>query len=666
MGGEVESVKTQSSGATGEWRDEERGGCARSYQMTLCRLIALVSLLSSWAAAEVTGKVLLAHYMPWYATKEVSGEWGWHWTMGHFDPDQKKWDDQREIASHDYPLIGPYDSGDAAALECQVLLMKLAGLDGVIIDWYGTNGIHDHATNHQNTQKLIPWLKRAGLKFAICYEDQAVKSLKDGAEVLQAEKDLRWAEEFFFNDAAYVKSEGRPVLLVFGPQHLKWAFDLKSKPLVFGLPHLAKANGLDGVFAWPPVSGGKTISPSDWKEELELVYDGDERCIATVFPGFKDIYKQAGVRESYGGIAAREGQTFAESLEMAMKSRASMIQIATWNDFGEGTVIEPTRGNGYRYLEALPRCGNKADLRLPVMLYQLRKRGGEAKVLDQAAELLFASRNREAEAVLAKVSRELGKQLIDSNYHLTTELLYREEKGITAAQNQRCRLDVYAPATKRPYSTVIWFHGGGLTNGERVVPLPLRNQGIAVVAVNYRLSPEVKSPVFIEDAAAAIAWTFKHIAEFGGDPERVFVSGHSAGAYLSLMCGLDKKWLAKHEVDADRIAGLIPMSPQVITHFTIREERGIEETQPIVDEFGPLFHVRREAPPIRLITGDREKELMGRYEECAYFWRMMKLAGHDHTTLHEMDGFDHGKMPEPSFPLLLKFVEDKSGASVKQ
>jgi hypothetical protein len=53
--------------------------------------------------------------MPWYATKDVSGEWGWHWTMGHFDPDQKKWDDQREIASHDYPLIGPYDSGDDQA-----------------------------------------------------------------------------------------------------------------------------------------------------------------------------------------------------------------------------------------------------------------------------------------------------------------------------------------------------------------------------------------------------------------------------------------------------------------------------------------------------------------------------------------------------------------------
>jgi acetyl esterase/lipase len=168
----------------------------------------------------------------------------------------------------------------------------------------------------------------------------------------------------------------------------------------------------------------------------------------------------------------------------------------------------------------------------------------------------------------------------------------------------------------------------------------------------------VKSPVFIEDAAAAIAWTFKHIADFGGDPQRIFVSGHSAGAYLTLMCGLDKKWLAKHGVNADDLAGLIPLSPQVITHFTIRDERDIEETQPIIDDLAPLFHVRKDAPPILLVTGDRERELMGRYEECAYFWRMMKLTGHKDTMLHELDGFDHGKMPEPAFPLLLKFVEE--------
>jgi acetyl esterase/lipase len=617
-------------------------------------LFALCPLLSAFSAEPQ----LLAHYMPWYATKDVSGAWGWHWTMNHFDPEQKKWDDQRKIASHDYPLIGPYDSGDDHALECHALLMKIAGLDGVVIDWYGTSDLNDHAMNHHNTQKFIPWLKNAGLSFAVCYEDQAVKTLKNGEDVKQAAKDLQWAEEHFFTDASYVRQDGRPVLLVFGPQHVKWKFDLSSKPLVFGLPHLVKPNGLDGAFAWPPVTGGKSLSPEQWKKELGLIYSEKPPFIATAFPGFKDIYKQAGVHDSYGSIASRAGLTLSESLAQALESKAPLIQIATWNDYGEGTMIEPTRNNGFRHLAKLPRCGNPADLRLPVMLYQLRKRGGDAAKLDEAATLMLASRFTEAEAILASVSRELGKQVIDGSYHLTTELLYREEKGITAEQNQRCRLDVYAPATKKPFSTVIWFHGGGLTQGERSIPLPLRNQGIAVVTTNYRLSPGVKSPVFIEDAAAAIAWTFKHIADFGGDPQRIFVSGHSAGAYLSLMCGLDKKWLAEHGVNADDLAGLIPLSPQVITHFTIRDERDIAETQPIIDDLAPLFHVRKDAPPILLVTGDREKELMGRYEECAYFWRMMKLTGHQDTTFHELDGFDHGKMPEPAFPLLVKFVEN--------
>lgn len=77
------------------------------------------------------------------------------------------------------------------------------------------------------------------------------------------------------------------------------------------------------------------------------------------------------------------------------------------------------------------------------------------------------------------------------------------------------------------------------------------------------------------------------------------------------MCGLDKRWLAKLGVDADDLAGLIPLSPQVITHFTIRDERGIEETQPIIDDLAPLFHVRKDAPPILLVTGDREKGTHG-------------------------------------------------------
>ena len=80
---------------------------------------------------------ILAHYMPWYEAKPYSPHWGWHWTMGAFDPDGKR-RGKPAIASHYRPLIGPYDSGDPDVIEYHALLMKLAGIDGVILDWYGT------------------------------------------------------------------------------------------------------------------------------------------------------------------------------------------------------------------------------------------------------------------------------------------------------------------------------------------------------------------------------------------------------------------------------------------------------------------------------------------------------------------------------------------------
>jgi acetyl esterase/lipase len=220
---------------------------------------------------------------------------------------------------------------------------------------------------------------------------------------------------------------------------------------------------------------------------------------------------------------------------------------------------------------------------------------------------------------------------------------------------ERCVLDIYYPANVKSFSTIVWFHGGGLTGGNKEFPKELMEKGVAIVAVNYRLNPKVKAPKYIEDAAAAVAWVFNNIEKFGGDSSLILVSGHSAGGYLASMVGLDKRWLQVHDIDANRIAGLIPFSGHTITHFTVREERGIPGTQPIVDELAPLFHVRADAPPLLLITGDRELELLGRYEENAYLMRMMKVAGHAQTKLYELDGYGHG-MTEPAFPLLLNEV----------
>ncbi len=220
---------------------------------------------------------------------------------------------------------------------------------------------------------------------------------------------------------------------------------------------------------------------------------------------------------------------------------------------------------------------------------------------------------------------------------------------------ERCVLDMYYPTEVEGFPTIVWFHGGGLRSGNKEIPEALKNQGVCVVGVNYRLFPKVKAPTYIEDAAAAVAWVFHHIEDYGGDPSLIFVSGHSAGGYLTSMVGLDTSWLEVHGVDANEIAGLIPFSGHTITHFTVREERGIPGTQAIVDSLAPLFHVRDDAPPLLLITGDREMEMLGRYEENAFLMRMMKVVGHEETRLYEMDGYGHN-MLLPAFPLLLNEV----------
>ena len=104
---------------------------------------------------------------------------------------------------------------------------------------------------------------------------------------------------------------------------------------------------------------------------------------------------------------------------------------------------------------------------------------------------------------------------------------------------------------------------------------------------------QVKKSVYIEDAAAAVAWVFQNIETHGGDPRQIFVSGHSAGGYLASMVGLDKRWLAAHNVDANRIAGLIPFSGHTITHFTPREKRALKTPGPSSTPWRPCFMSER-------------------------------------------------------------------------
>ena len=230
---------------------------------------------------------------------------------------------------------------------------------------------------------------------------------------------------------------------------------------------------------------------------------------------------------------------------------------------------------------------------------------------------------------------------------------------------ERCKLDIYYPTDLKDVPVVVWFHGGGIEGGNKHIDPELQEQGYVVIAVNYRLLPKATIDDAIDDAAASVAWAFNHCQEYGGDPNKIVLAGHSAGGYLLDMVGLEKKWLEKYGIDANRIAALVPFSGQCMTHYNVRKMQGIDPLQPTIDQYAPIAHIRPDAPPMVVISGDRELELFGRYEEQAYFWRMLKLLGHKDVTLYEMQGFDHGAMYKPAYHILKQHIKRLTKGEIK-
>lgn len=329
---------------------------------------------------------LLAHYMPWYENKVVSGKWGWHWTMNKFDPDQLA-NGRHDAASQFRPLIGLYDSNDPQAVDCHVLLMKFAGIDGVLVDWYGNVETYDYASNHRNTERMFTTAKRAGLKFGLVYEDQTVPQLikngkfKPEEAVAEGQKLMRWVARNWFSSPTYLKDDGRPLFLVFGPQYYpaeawKQMFEGLPTPPAFYTLHHRKEPAI-GAYDWPLPQGG-TGPAREKRERFYAARKEVPNSIPVAYPRFHDIYKTAGVQDSFDIVEDLEGKTYETSLTEALTSGAKFVQIATWNDWGEGTQIEPSEEFGYRDLETTQRLRKSryvpADLRLPVRLYLLQKR----------------------------------------------------------------------------------------------------------------------------------------------------------------------------------------------------------------------------------------------------------------------------------------------------
>lgn len=350
--------------------------------------------------------MFLAHMMPWYQSKPFSGSWGWHWTMNKFDPDNGNG------ASRFHPLIGFYDSGDPDVIEYQLLTMKAAGIGGVLVDWYGDVDVLDYGFNHRNTLKILAACEKYGLKFAVVYEDQTVPNLIKAGKVqpdgtLQALHDqINRLEHGMFQSPAYLRQDGRPVFLVFGPQFYKKNEFVKAPLAYYSLMH--QQPGAMGAYAWPAPQNGFESSQKEMTDFIERA-KGYSHSIPVVYPRFLDVYARAGVEKGYPEIPDQDGKTLAWTLALALSQNTPFVQICTWNDWGEGTQIEPSRELGYRALEQIQEAtaGKHPErLRLPELLYRLRKSGQNKQVLDRAASDLANGRYDLARKTLEEITQE--------------------------------------------------------------------------------------------------------------------------------------------------------------------------------------------------------------------------------------------------------------------
>jgi hypothetical protein len=371
-------------------------------------LPAVAMLICGWTTCANPNpgtKPVMVYYMPWYVANTNADGWGWHWTMNHFDPEKVDAAGDRNIASWYYPLIGPYDSTDPAVLEYHVLLMKIAGVDGVIVDWYGNDNFLDYAANNSATLALLNYARKAGLKLALCYEDQTIQHMISGSfldpsnALSHAQNTMRYVQTNFFSNPTYFRWQNKPLLLNFGPQYFKgdtdWidlfsVLDAVQRPAFFTEDN--RVTGALGAFNWPPMWMSQSPSSGGVLSETALqsyLSDFDQKAaawpsyISSVFPRFHDIYQQAGTRQYMGYLGDHSGSILRQTLNRAVANDSAIVQIVTWNDYGEGTIVEPTREYGFRDLGIIQEVIREKlkpgllyrtnDFELAIRLFQLRR-----------------------------------------------------------------------------------------------------------------------------------------------------------------------------------------------------------------------------------------------------------------------------------------------------
>ncbi len=217
---------------------------------------------------------------------------------------------------------------------------------------------------------------------------------------------------------------------------------------------------------------------------------------------------------------------------------------------------------------------------------------------------------------------------------------------IAYGSDPRQRLDVYAPEQPPagPMPVVMFYYGGGWNSGSRKeygwAGQALASRGFLVVVPDYRVVPAVVYPSFVEDCAAAVRWAQDHAAEYGGDPKRILLTGHSAGAYMALQLALDDDFLRAAGVDYASIKGAVGLSgPYDFYPFDVPSSRDAFASYPDPKATQPISYAARpHRPPVLLVQGEKDK-LVGPHNSINLD-KLLRAAGNP-STLRLYPGLTH-------------------------
>jgi acetyl esterase/lipase len=210
---------------------------------------------------------------------------------------------------------------------------------------------------------------------------------------------------------------------------------------------------------------------------------------------------------------------------------------------------------------------------------------------------------------------------------------YTKTRAIAYGNDPRQQLDIYTPTARKPGPTpvVLFFYGGSWNSGERknyrFVGEALASQGYVAVIADYRLYPQVRYPDFLQDGAYAFAWVRQHIAEYGGDPDHLFLMGHSAGAYNAAMLALDPRLLAAVHLDASAIRGWIGLAgPYDFLPIVNPDVRPVFFYPNSPPDSQPINHVSANTPPALLMAA-RDDDLVNPQRNTGGLAKRLRAVG---------------------------------------